>query len=389
MKALVLGGGIGGIEAAIACRKQGFEVELVSDREFLFVYPIAIWIPFGTARFQDVAVPLEKLAHRHGFSWTLDRVTGLDHDVGHVTLERAGERQDFDVLVLALGAGKMKHEGLQNTLSICGPPEQALALKERIASLLKRGEGRIAVGFGGNPKDPSAVRGGPAFEFVFNLHHLLTKRRVRNRFTLTFFAPMAEPGARMGPKVMRMLGRMFQRYDISTHYGRKIVGFDADGVQFEEATKIQSDLTMFIPAGDGHPVVKASQLPVNESGFIRINDFLEVDGSSQWYAVGDAAALEGPDWKAKQGHVAEIMARQAAHNAAITHLGRRGTKRGYREHVSILCVMDTGNGAGLVYRDSEKARLWSLPIVGHWLKKGWGPYYRMSKLRYIPRLPGM
>ena len=46
-RAIVLGGGIGGVEAAIELRKKGLEVELVSDRDYLFVYPLAIWIPTG------------------------------------------------------------------------------------------------------------------------------------------------------------------------------------------------------------------------------------------------------------------------------------------------------------------------------------------------------
>ena len=42
--ALVLGGGFGGLEAAIQLRKRGFEVTLVSDRPALFIYPTSIWI---------------------------------------------------------------------------------------------------------------------------------------------------------------------------------------------------------------------------------------------------------------------------------------------------------------------------------------------------------
>ena len=58
------------------------------------------------------------------------------------------------------------------------------------------------MGFGGNPKDPSAVRGGPAFELMFNVDTLLRRRGVRDRFELTFFAPMASPGERMGKKAV-------------------------------------------------------------------------------------------------------------------------------------------------------------------------------------------
>ena len=78
---------------------------------------------------------------------------------------------------MALGAHKMPHKGKENVLSICGAPQESLRVKERLDALIAKGSGRIAVGFGGNPKDPSGVRGGPAFEFLFNVHHLLLKKR--------------------------------------------------------------------------------------------------------------------------------------------------------------------------------------------------------------------
>lgn len=83
---LVLGGGIGGVAAAIAFRKKGFEVELISERDFLFIYPIAIWIPVGTNKFSDVAFPLKNIARQHGFRLTIDRVTALDPTSGSITL---------------------------------------------------------------------------------------------------------------------------------------------------------------------------------------------------------------------------------------------------------------------------------------------------------------
>jgi len=49
--------------------------------------------------------------------------------------------------------------------------------------------------------------------------------------------------------------------------------------------------------------VKASDLPRNEAGFVRIDAGCAVPGFPGVWAVGDAAALEGPEWRAKQGHV--------------------------------------------------------------------------------------
>jgi len=388
-KVLILGGGISGIASAIAFRKRGFEVEVVSERDYLFIYPIAIWIPVGTAKFNDVAFPLSRLAQKHQFTLTIDRVTGIDATRDTITLAKGGARSDADIVVIALGAGKVKHDGIEHTLSICGAPEQSMQLRERIDALIDRGHGKIAFGFGGNPKDPSGVRGGPGFELFFNLHHKLTKLGIRDRFEMTFFAPMETPGAKMGEKAVSMMNVMFTKKNFNRRYGKKIERFEKDAVVFGDGSRLESDLTMFIPAGEGHEVIKASDLPKNDAGFVRIDDYCRISGVSSWFAVGDSAALEGPDWKAKQGHIAEFMAECAANNCAIEHLGFEEPMKGYQEHLNVLCVMDTGDGAGFVYRNGHRQMFIPLPVVGHWLKKGWGHYFKLTKMERIPRIPGL
>ncbi len=385
---LIIGGGIAAIEAAIFYKKEGFDVELVSERDYLFIYPISIWIPLGITSFEYASMPLEKLAKRHGFTFTHDTIIEINGSEKKVLLQNAGIRKAQN-LVIAIGSGKMKHEGLENTLSICAAPEQSLMLKQRIDELVARGSGKIALGFGGNPKDSSGVRGGPGFELLFNLHHHLASKGIRENFELTFFAPMSEPGARMGKKALAMMAAMFERNKIGTRYGQKISRFESTGIVFEDDSVLPSDLTMFIPAGDGHALIKCSDLPQNEAGFIRINDYCQVEGIEGWYAIGDVTALQGPDWKAKQGHVAEVMARNSAHNSAIVLGLKKGELKGYQEHLTILCVMDMGNGAGFVYRSDTKALLIPMPVIGHWIKIAWGWYYKWSKMKFILRIPGL
>lgn len=385
---VIIGGGIAGVEAAIYYRKEGFNVELISDRSYLFIYPIAIWIPVKTLRFNDATLSLDKIAARHNFKLTVDSVININASEKTITLQDHGVR-NVEHLVIAIGAAKMKPTGVEHTLSICGAPEQSIQLRDKIDALIKKGSGKIAFGFGGNPNDPSAVRGGPGFELFFNLHHRLKKLGIRENFEMTFFAPMPSPGARMGPKALSMMEMMFKRNRFSTRYGKKIKSFESNSVIFEDDSTLESDLTMFIPAGDAHPFIKESDLPTNGAGFIKINDFCEIEGIQGWYAIGDAAALEGPDWKAKQGHIAEVMGRNAAHNSAVSFGLKSGEKQGYKAHLNILCVMDMGNGAGFVYRDDIRAKLIPMPIVGHWMKIAWGHYYKFSKMGYIPRLPGM
>ena len=387
-KVLVLGGGFAGVEAAIYLRKHDLDVTLVSDRDFFYIYPTSIWIPTGDATMEDVSVPLDKLAFAHGFKVIVDPVTALDPKAKRVTLASGRVLEGYDYIVVAMGQEKIVHEGMEHTLSICGKPEEATALYERLDALVQKGSGKLAFGFGGNPKDSSAVRGGPAFEVLFNVHDYLKKKGLRDKFELTFFAPMEKPGQKMGEKALVMMDKMFGMTDIRKKVGSKITRFVEDGVLFEDGTKLESDLTMFISAGTGHSILKASGLPLSDAGFVVTNEYNEVEGFEGIYAIGDSASLMGPEWRAKQGHVAEVMARNTAHNIwmDIQHID---SKESYMHHLNILCVMDTGNGAAFVYRDNKGGKMIPMPVIGHWMKKGWGWYCRNSKLGKIPRLPGM
>lgn len=388
-KVIILGGGFAGVEAAIYLRKNEMDVTLVSDRDYFYIYPTSIWIPTGDVTREDVSIPLDQLAFAHGFKLIIDPVMKLEAKEKRVTLQSGRVLDDFDYIVVAIGQGKIQMEGMaEHSLSICGAPEEATALYEKLDALVLKGSGKVAMGFGGNPNDTSAVRGGPAFEVLFNVHNYLKKKGVREQFELTFFAPMEKPGQKMGPKALVMMDKMFGMTNIKKKVGSKITSFEVDGIRFEDGTKIESDLTMFISAGKGHPILEASDLPLSEAGFVFTNEYNEVEGFEGIYAIGDSANLIGPEWRAKQGHVAEVMARNVAYNI-FQHSQRIDSKESYAGHLNILCMMDIGNGAAFVYRSDKGGKMIPLPVIGHWMKQGWGWYCRYSKLGKIPRLPGM
>lgn len=387
-RVLVLGGGFAGVEAAIYLKKQDLDVTLVSDRDYFYIYPTSIWIPTGEATQEDVSVPLDKLAMKHGFQLIIDPVVQFEAESKKVTLESGRILEGYSYIVVALGQDKIQLKGMEHTLSICGKPEEATELYKRLDTLIQKNEGKIAMGFGGNPKDTSAVRGGPAFEVLFNVETYLKKKGVRENFELTFFAPMAKPGQKMGEKALMMMDKMFKMKNIQKKVGSKITHFEEDGICFEDGTRLESDLTMFISAGTGHDILKESGLPLSDAGYVITNVYNEIEGFDGIYAIGDSASLMGPEWRAKQGHVAEVMAKNVAYNI-MNSIQNIDSKRSYSEHLNILCMMDTGNGAAFVYRSDKGGKMIPMPIFGHWIKKMWGWYCRYSKLGRIPRLPGM
>ena len=177
-KVLILGGGFAGIQTAIQLQKSGkFKVTLVSDRDYLFLFPISIWVPVRIKEFSDVKVPLARIQKKYPFEVIIDSVKEI-HAADHSVVCES-QTLNYDYLVVAFGADKMKQKGIENTLSICGKPEVSVSIRDGIDALIEKGSGKIAIGFGGNPKDKSAVRGGPAFELIFNIHNMLKKLKIR------------------------------------------------------------------------------------------------------------------------------------------------------------------------------------------------------------------
>ena len=372
-KIVVAGGGFAGLQAAIELRKKKHKVILVSNREYMFVYPISIWIPTNKISFKNASIDLNKLSKKHGFEFIIDDFTGVDEENNLAIFK--SQTIAYDYLVIATGAWKVPHPGIENTLSICGHPDQSVKIRDRFDEVVAKG-GKIAIGFGGNPKDKSAVRGGPAFELLFNMLHEVKKRRAEN-VSFTFFAPMSEPGKRMGESGYKLLLKMLAKKGIDKKVGKKIKRFENEGIVLEDDSLIESDLTLFIAASHGPKYITDSTLPVNEAGFIRIDDTCKVFNSKNIYAIGDISAIEGPEWRAKQGHLAVVKGKIAAFNIH-QEINNNKKRKSYLSHVNILCIMDTGNAAAIAYRKGKKDFVIPLPIIGHWLKKAWGVFYKFS-----------
>jgi len=131
-KVLVLGGGFAGVDAASHLQKMGYDVTLVSDREYFYIYPTSIWVPTRESEFKDICVGLKELQRAHGFKLIIDSVTAISKAQNSVTLANSGEITDYDYLIIGIGASKMKPKGVEHTLSICGAPQQSLEIREAL-----------------------------------------------------------------------------------------------------------------------------------------------------------------------------------------------------------------------------------------------------------------
>jgi sulfide:quinone oxidoreductase len=365
----IIGAGFAALSAARWLRSGDSRAEITliaPTAEFIYL-PSLIWIPPGLREPEQLRLPLAGFLEHYRILFHQGSATGLRENGRMVTTDR-GELAN-DGLLIACGGRFMKRlPGIEHTITPCEGIPAAMAIRDRLRQLEG---GSIAIGFSGNPKEPSAMRGGPMFEFLFGIDSMLRLEGRRDRFRLVFFTPAPSPGNRLGPKAVTGLLREMKRRGIETHLGYKIKGFTATSVQ-TEGGEIASDLTLFMPGLTGNQWFDATDLPRSEGGLIRADRYCRVEGMERVYVAGDAGSFPGPEWMPKQAHMADLQ----AHTAAVNLLDElRGKQPAKRFRVELICIVDSRSDGMLVARNEKYNLVLPKLRLFHWLKRAFEWWY--------------
>jgi sulfide:quinone oxidoreductase len=365
----VLGAGFAGLSTVRELRKRDARVEitLIAPRAELHYLPGIIWIPSGLRKREDLVVPLDNFLRRQRVRFVAAEVLGLNDD-GRVVHTSAGDVVN-DALVIATGGRFIKKlPGITHAITPC----EGIAAAERIRDRLREMQGgHIAVGFAGNPNEPTAVRGGPMFEFLFGIDEQLRREGRREQFQITFFNPSTEPGNRLGPKAVKHLLAEMARRNIHTHLGHKLQRFEADKV-VTEGGEFAADLILFMPGMTGNAWFDATTLPRSPGGLLQADQHCRVAGRDCVYVAGDSGSFPGPDWMPKQAHMADLQAAAAAANV-LAEL--RGQPASATFKVELMCIVDAIDHGTLIWRTPKHN--WLLPPnrLFHWAKRGFEWHY--------------
>ncbi|MBK6742167.1 MAG: FAD-dependent oxidoreductase [Hydrogenophilales bacterium] len=366
---VILGAGFAALTAVRVLRKRAPQarITLVAPKAEFVYLPSLIWIPSGLRKGSDLSLPLATFLKDHGVEFIAGRVIGLK-DGGRTVLTDAGEVQN-DALIIATGGRFIrKLPGIEYALTLCEGVASAEAIRDRVDAMQS---GRIALGFGGNPNEPSAMRGGPMFELLFGLDTHLRQQGKRDKIELTFFNAAAEPGKRLGEKAVSGLLAEMARRRIDTHLGHKPLGFTERGVD-TEAGHINADLILFMPGLTGPAWAPEAGLTLSPGGFFKADEYCRVEGADRVFVAGDAGSFPGPDWMPKQAHMADLQAKAAAENLLLALEGREPAAR---FKVELICIVDTLDTGILVYRDEKRSLLFPSLRLFHWAKRYFERHY--------------
>ena len=297
----IIGTGFAALTAVRKLRKldSNVAITVIAPAAQMIYLPSLIWISSGIRQPDDLIVPLDNFFKRMNVTFYKGRVTGLSED-GRTVMTDNGEVTNDGLIIASGGRFIKKLPGIENAITPCEGIPAAIAIRDRLKQM---SGGTIAIGFSGNPKEPSAMRGGPMFEFLFGIDRQLRKEGRRDKFKLIFFTPAEKPGARLGPTAVAGLLSEMKKRNIETHLGHKMKSFSADKV-ITEGGEFAADLILFMPGMTGNQWFDNSTLPRSDGGLIKADRHCKIEGFDKVYVAGDSGSFPGPAWMPKQAHMA-------------------------------------------------------------------------------------
>jgi sulfide:quinone oxidoreductase len=291
MHVVVAGGGVAGLELALALRalaEERVSVEIVAP-ETDFVYrPLAVVEPFRTG--EVVSFPLPGLVRAAGAELHAGEVASVDTATRTLTTH-AGDELTYDVLVVALGA--RAREAVPGALTFRGPqdgPALAALLEEIV-------DGRIS-------RLAFAVPAGATWPLPLYELALLTQTYLADRGTmeveLALVTPEEAPLAIFGRGAAEAIEELLAARGIGLRVRTTPFRFEHGALQLMPADALDVDAVIALPRAEG-PFL--SGLPNDVAGFVPTDRHGRVVGVDDVYAAGDVT-----HFPVKQGGIATQQA---------------------------------------------------------------------------------
>jgi sulfide:quinone oxidoreductase len=393
---VVLGAGTGGMPAAYEMKAlvgNQHDVTVVNEKDYFQFVPSNPWVAVGWRERKDITIPIEKYLKKKKINFIAQRVDKIDAVNSKLELAN-GEQVDYDYLIIATGPKLAFDEvegsgpgGFTESICVTDHAEKTWANYQKILDK----PGPIVIG-----AMPFASCFGPAYEFAFIVDADLRKRKIRDKFPMTFVT--AEPY--IGHLGLAGVGdsRSMLESELRSHHIQWVTNAKTtkveDGKLFTDELnedgetikqhEIDFDFAMMLPAFKGVDAVAAVPDLCNPRGFVMVDEIHRNPTYKNIYSAGVCIAIPPvevtpvPTGTPKTGYMIESMVTSIVHNIADELAGKTpSTKATW----NAICLADMGDtGAAFVAIPQIPPRNVA------WFKKGkWVHYAKIAFEKYFLR----
>jgi NADH dehydrogenase len=348
-RVVIVGGGFGGLQAAMTLRHAPVEVTLVDRRNFHLFQPLLYQVATGGLSPANIASPLRSvLGRQRNARVVLGEVQGFDVAGRRVLLDEGGTLP-YDTLVLATGSSHhyFGHEEWSRIAPGLKTVEEATTIRRRILVAFEEAERSpdqdtrdawmtfVIVGGG-----PTGVELAGA---IGELAHWTLRNEFRSIDPSKSRILLVEAGERILPTypsdlAERAVGSL-KRLGAEVMTGAMVIDVRHDGVTLKRSAeeRIASRTVLWAAGVAASPLGKllaeACGVQTDKPGRVPVGPDLTAPGHPEIFVIGDLALAKGRDGKPLPGvaQVAIQEGRYAARHVAARLAGRDTPPFRYRD----------------------------------------------------------
>jgi sulfide:quinone oxidoreductase len=302
-RVLIAGGGLAGIEAALALRDlagERVEVDLCDPRREFVFRSFAVGEPYGTARV--FRYDLRLMAERCGASFQADGIVSVDAE-RKLAVTRGGERLPYDHLVIATGVRMLW--AVPGAVTFWGAADEG-QVGDVVADLRAGKLARLVFTMPGGRSWAL-----PLYELALLATAELAKRGV-GPTRLTVVTPEDAPLGLFGRRAGVQMAELLAERGIEVICGAHPVRFGGGRLRIAPGEEVEADAVISLPRLEGRRV---TGVPHDGDGFIGVDEHGRAIGLEHVFAAGDVTAFP-----VKQGGIATQQA-DAVAEAIVAEAG--------------------------------------------------------------------
>jgi NADH dehydrogenase len=346
---VILGGGFGGLAAALALRNVPVRVTLIDRRNYHLFQPLLYQVATAGLSPADIASPIRGILRRQRDTTVLlGKVTGVDVAAKAVLIDE--RRVTYDQLVIATGArhAYFNHEEWERFAPGLKKIDDATDIRSRILVAFERAE---------NSSDDREKRrlltfvivgGGPTGVEMAGAIAELARRALSTDFR------NIDPGSarvvlvESGPRVLAAFPetlsaaakRALERLGVEVLLGARVSRCGPEGVIISNDC-IEADTIIWAAGVMASPAAKWLGAEQDRAGHVVVERDLTLKGHPEIFVIGDTALVKAADGKPLPG-IAPVAKQQGAYVGRViaARVGRRPVPGPFRyRHLGTMATI--------------------------------------------------
>jgi NADH:ubiquinone reductase (H+-translocating) len=340
---VILGGGFAGITVALELAKRcagvlPVQITLISEQNYFLFTPMLAEAATGAVETRHIVYPIRHLCGEWGIEFGEMTVESIDLDRHRILAShrRSPVRQQvhFDKLVLALGAAP-------NLDAVKGAIDHALPFKQVGDAVLIRNHVINLFEAAALSDDPWARQRLLTFVVVGAGHAgtelVAALEELTRGILLKHYPSISRETIRLvlvGSAVLPQTATHLASYTKEQLLKRGIELENAraaevtpEGVKLQDERFVPSHCVIWTAGNRVSPVIEALPLTKTKDGRLKVNDYFEVEGTGDVYALGDNAAQIDPFTKKPYVATAQVAVPQATSLASVIEADLTGRKK--------------------------------------------------------------